>query len=148
MTESLPLTEEQTIKVAAFGLDKPEPTSSTLAYDFTKTSAEWAEVLMRSTLQHSQHRTKTTSKGTPMSDSTPLTETSEEVWVTFDPEPWVVHVKGPDDILPADGMLDAIRQAHAINEATVGPDGYYGRATEDRPLMTYVWAVPTKESWL
>ena len=65
-----------------------------------------------------------------------------------DKEPWIVHVSGPDDVLPADGMLDAIRQAHAINESAVGPGGYYGEATEDRPFMTLVWAVPTKESWL
>jgi hypothetical protein len=89
-----------------------------------------------------------------MTDMTPKTETTEAEKVAaiarfgFDKEPWVVHVKGPDDVLPADGMLDAIRQAHAINEEAVGPDGYYGLATVDRPFMTYVWAVPTKESWL
>jgi hypothetical protein len=63
-------------------------------------------------------------------------------------EPWVVHVLGPDDVLPAAGMLDAVRQAHAINAASIEPGGYYGDATEDRPYMTYVWAVPKKESWI
>ena len=63
-------------------------------------------------------------------------------------EPWVVHVQGPDDVLPATGMLDAIRQAHSINECAVSAGGYYGKATEDRPFMTLVWAIPTKESWL
>ena len=42
MTEVLPLTEQQAIRVAAFGIDKPEPL--TPVYDFTKTSAEWAAV--------------------------------------------------------------------------------------------------------
>jgi hypothetical protein len=85
-----------------------------------------------------------------MTDTTPLTEAETLKVQAFglDKEPWVVHVTGPDDILPADGMLDAIRQAHAINESAVGPGGYYGEATGDRPFMTFVWAVPAKESWL
>lgn len=63
-------------------------------------------------------------------------------------EKWVVHVLGPDDVLPATGMLDAFRQAHAINAEALAPDGYYGGAVEDRPFMTYVWAVPTREDQL
>lgn len=56
---------------------------------------------------------------------------------------WVVHVAGPDDVLPATGMLDAFRQAHEINSHSMA--GYYNTAV-DRPFMTYCWASPQRES--
>ena len=67
-----------------------------------------------------------------------------------DQSEWCVHVTGPDDVLPARDILDAVRQAHAINEGNVGPGGYYSpeRAPEPRPHMTLGWAVPSRREWL
>lgn len=48
---------------------------------------------------------------------------------------WQVHVIGPDDLLPAASMLDAMRMSAAINQTTVTnlAKGY---------TDTYLWAVP------
>ena len=58
---------------------------------------------------------------------------------------WVVHHIGPDDVFPADGMLDAIKKAHAINKGHIENGGYFDTAVE-RPYMTFGFAVPKRET--
>jgi hypothetical protein len=55
---------------------------------------------------------------------------------------WCVHIQGPDDVLPAESRLDAMRQAMGLNAAIlqelerVNDDEYY-------PTM---WAIPMRRS--
>jgi len=58
---------------------------------------------------------------------------------------WQVWHMGPDDIYEATGMLDAIKQAHAINAAAVEAGGYYDTDI-DRPFMTLGWAIPIRKN--
>jgi hypothetical protein len=55
---------------------------------------------------------------------------------------WYVHVQGPDDLIPADGMLDAMRKAARINSENVSYLEGRGRpVTAFTPLS---WAVPVR----
>lgn len=57
------------------------------------------------------------------------------------PEAWVVHVLGPDDVLPAADVLDAVRRAHELNASAVDYVRRHGRTSA--PLF---WAVPKRAS--
>lgn len=59
---------------------------------------------------------------------------------TEDPGPtWVVHVLGPDDVIPQASRADAVRAAHSINQAVVE----WGDEKLNDPLYPTVWAVVT-----
>ena len=51
---------------------------------------------------------------------------------------WRVHVTGPDEYLPAEGQLDAILQANAINA------GAAITAADANPYAPFVWATPER----
>lgn len=88
----------------------------------------------------------------PLGEFTPEQQATVDRFGIHEPEAddseWCVHVIGPDDVLPARDLLDAVRQAHAINAAAVDPGGYYGDASEARPFMTLAWAVPSRREWV
>lgn len=53
---------------------------------------------------------------------------------------WYVHIQGPDDLVLADGMLDAMQKAALINTANVAYLENRGKpVTEFTPLC---WAIP------
>lgn len=55
---------------------------------------------------------------------------------------WWVHIQGPDDLIEADGMLDAMRKAHANNAVMLQHLETRGTpVTEYSPL---VWATPIR----
>lgn len=53
---------------------------------------------------------------------------------------WYVHVQGPDDLIPADGMLDAMQKAHATNAQML--DYLQQKKTKGSKYAPLVWAVP------
>lgn len=53
---------------------------------------------------------------------------------------WYVHIQGPDDLEPADGMLDAMQKAARINYGNLAYlEDRDRKVTKFTPL---VWAIP------
>ena len=71
-------------------------------------------------------------------------ETLTEVAEPTNDSTWCVHIHGPDEVLPAAGRHDAMRQAHALNAV------YVANIEHENPeLAEYypcVWAVATLRS--
>lgn len=53
---------------------------------------------------------------------------------------WYVHLQGPDDLIPADGMLDAMRKAHADNASVL--TFLEERSHSIGPHTPFSWAIP------
>lgn len=54
---------------------------------------------------------------------------------------WYVHIQGPDDMEPAEGMLDAMQKAHAFNTGAVR---WLEVRSDERPYAPLVWAIPIR----
>jgi hypothetical protein len=55
---------------------------------------------------------------------------------------WCVHIQGPDDVLPAESRLAAMKAAMALNAASLAE---ITRVNDDEYYPT-MWAVPIRRS--
>jgi hypothetical protein len=55
---------------------------------------------------------------------------------------WCVHVQGPDDVLPAESRLDAMRQAMGLNATSL----QIITETEDDEYYPTMWAIPMRRA--
>lgn len=56
---------------------------------------------------------------------------------------WSVHVAGADDVIPVGGRIAAMKEAHAINAATIAYAERVARETPDSfDYLPTVWARP------